>query len=220
MPQAKQSVYFMFNQFTGLIKIGISNDVEYRRKNLEYASGVALTVLRVIDGAGAALEEQLHLAFSADRQIGEWFLPSESLLAIIEDESMLEGFLQSAKQRIATARAAEIHAADVRQAERKAALAAEREAVRVAAEAKRQAEAALRAKREARKAREVEKRRLAAEEAAAAQAAQLNATRGRTLQWFEDRGLIPPGATEMELDRLARIKKVRERNLKMLGVAK
>lgn len=70
-----QQVYIIENPSAGIIKIGISEDVEKRLLNLQNACGQKLNVLFITKGVPAAyeLEQQLHLKFKAKRLYGEWF---------------------------------------------------------------------------------------------------------------------------------------------------
>jgi hypothetical protein len=77
-----QSVYFMENVGSGLIKIGISGDVKKRKRALEQAVGQRLTILAEVPG-GRELERVLHQSFSDLRQMGEWFTDSPRLREFI-----------------------------------------------------------------------------------------------------------------------------------------
>jgi hypothetical protein len=77
----RQGLYFIYNPYTGLVKIGISNNVQARIASLERAAGVRLELLSFVDDA-AAFELELHDAFYASRAVGEWFEPTEELLLL------------------------------------------------------------------------------------------------------------------------------------------
>lgn len=67
----------------GLIKIGVcSGRIRNRLRGLRTMSPVPIKLLALMDGH-AADEAQLHHRFLTDRMWGEWFKPSESLLAFI-----------------------------------------------------------------------------------------------------------------------------------------
>ena len=67
--------YVMKNE-NGLVKIGISNDVDFRKNTLQNASGYLITDIFKIKSKRKALEieSMLHDYFSSYRKIGEWFL--------------------------------------------------------------------------------------------------------------------------------------------------
>lgn len=77
----KRSLYFFFNRYTGLIKVGIAESVPHRRRQIEHASGVRLEILGTVDGA-EDLEQELHAALFDSREVGEWFQPTEALVAL------------------------------------------------------------------------------------------------------------------------------------------
>lgn len=76
----KRGVYF-FLRSDGRIKIGVSNNIRQRKKDLESAAG-PLVLLTTMEGS-RMVEQALHLKFSASRVHGEWFDPSVELLALI-----------------------------------------------------------------------------------------------------------------------------------------
>lgn len=77
-------VYFLRAEGLGLIKIGKSTHVKSRMKDLQGGSPDRITLLAtVLDPSGWTLERILHKKFDADRSHGEWFFPSEGLLAFI-----------------------------------------------------------------------------------------------------------------------------------------
>jgi hypothetical protein len=79
-------VYFIECPANGLIKIGVSRNVESRLATLSTASPVELRLLGVIDGCRAD-EDKLHQRFAADRHHGEWFSPSPELSRYIEQNA-------------------------------------------------------------------------------------------------------------------------------------
>lgn len=66
--------YVMKNE-NGLVKIGISHDVEFRKRTLENAGGYFIpTVYKTVSKRKAFdIETMLHEYFSIDRKLGEWF---------------------------------------------------------------------------------------------------------------------------------------------------
>lgn len=79
----KRMIYFVQDHAKTGIKIGIATDPLRRLFNLQTAHPYPLLPLGSCQG-DAALERTLHKEFSEDRLLGEWFRPSERLLARIE----------------------------------------------------------------------------------------------------------------------------------------
>jgi hypothetical protein len=100
----KRLLYFLFNRYTGLVKVGITNNIEHRVDSLEHAGGVPLDVLGTLDES-CDLEIPIHNALFATRKCGEWFLPTDDLLAIAKAPSrpaimaLLEKYAPAVKQR-------------------------------------------------------------------------------------------------------------------------
>jgi hypothetical protein len=158
--QTQSDLYFMLNPALGIIKIGITGDVQGRRQSLECACGVPLDVLRVVRSA-ERFERDLHLAFDTTRLCGEWFAPTEALVALAYGEEPIADFLARSSTVIEEAQRAREAAAEARRAESAEATRVGREeAARLKAEQKRAA-AAREAKRRARIEREAERKRAA-----------------------------------------------------------
>lgn len=70
----KQQLYLMQN-VNNLVKIGISTNPKRRCKQLENASGNAITILRTWECVVDAfiIEKTLHETFAEYRMLGEWF---------------------------------------------------------------------------------------------------------------------------------------------------
>jgi flagellar biosynthesis GTPase FlhF len=100
----EQDLYFFFNPYTGLVKIGIAGDADLRRRQLEYAGGVRLETLAVFPGQ-CGYEERLHEAFTESRQVGEWFIPTRDLMGIIEGAETFDALLARYAERIVMYRA-------------------------------------------------------------------------------------------------------------------
>jgi hypothetical protein len=82
---AMSRVYFVRQSIDGPIKIGFSTDIRQRLRALSIVSpGGALEVLLVIRGT-LRDEHELHLRHAVDRLHGEWFRPSEAVLATIRE---------------------------------------------------------------------------------------------------------------------------------------
>ncbi len=84
-PGANDVVYFIQPINGGPIKIGWSSDVKRRLAALNSAHPYELTILGTIRGS-VRDERRLHHRFSSGRLQGEWFEPSEELLAFIKDK--------------------------------------------------------------------------------------------------------------------------------------
>lgn len=66
--------YVMKNE-NGLVKIGVSRDVDFRKNTLEHAGGYYIdTPFKVVSKRNAfEIESMLHDYFSKEKKIGEWF---------------------------------------------------------------------------------------------------------------------------------------------------
>lgn len=95
-----QDLYFFFNPYTGLVKIGVAADVPVRRRQIEHASGVRLETLAVFDGAWW-YEQPLHEAFTAERQVGEWFVPTADIMGLVSQRETFDALLTRYANRIA-----------------------------------------------------------------------------------------------------------------------
>jgi len=72
--QAVQWVYAIHCEEIGVVKIGVSSDVQSRLAALQTAFPFELSVFRVYASSNAyALEARLHLFFKGERLRGEWF---------------------------------------------------------------------------------------------------------------------------------------------------
>jgi hypothetical protein len=78
-------IYFMQAEGGGPIKIGTSKRLARRLVTLRWLTGQPLKVLAVMPG-NRHRERQLHARFSRYRVAGEWFDPSDVLLAFISSE--------------------------------------------------------------------------------------------------------------------------------------
>lgn len=78
-------VYFIQDTGSGAIKIGVSRNPAARLADLQTAHHSELRLLGVMDGMEQQ-ERQLHQQFSCIR--GEWFVPSQELLAFIDQRSV------------------------------------------------------------------------------------------------------------------------------------
>ena len=83
----EQSLYIMCNSAKTKIKIGVSGNVEDRRKTLECACGESLDILAVVpptEIVATHLESELHGRFSEFRLRGEWFKPDQTIYDYIQ----------------------------------------------------------------------------------------------------------------------------------------
>lgn len=205
---SERTLYFLFNEWTGLIKVGIANDVANRLETLECAAGVRLQVLSTLEQS-ADLEKPLHQALFATREVGEWFRPSADLVAIARAPSR-ESIDVLIKQNLPAVQA---HLADVFAKDA----------------ARREAQMAVRNKERERKFKEAERKRLRAlkaeerkqvKKAAAAKLRreELKAWRESSVDQLREQGLtVRPPVPESAL--LTEAEKQRKRNQQLIGLS-
>ena len=80
----ESSVYFVQENSSGAIKIGVAKNVNKRVQNMAVSTPHLLAVLAVIDG-DQVVEQTLHHRFARARIRGEWFRPVPELLAYIAE---------------------------------------------------------------------------------------------------------------------------------------
>lgn len=73
------AVYFIQADYGGAVKIGLTDDVERRLRQLQCASATPLTLRLVIDGDQKA-EVKYHKQFAPAHLRGEWFRPVPELV--------------------------------------------------------------------------------------------------------------------------------------------
>jgi flagellar biosynthesis GTPase FlhF len=180
----ERMLYFVYNRYTGLIKIGISDNFLMRLKNLECAAGVRLDTIGTL-GGGADLEAGLHASFYATREVGEWFRPCETLLALARNPD------REAIATLIASRAAEVRAHfRAVEAEREQANAATK-ARRLEAKRKQRERELLEAeKKVAKERRKEERRRAALEKEAVERHAAMQQWQERSAALLEGSGLI------------------------------
>ena len=83
----KGFVYFVRAGFFGPIKIGFTTNIPKRMYQLQTGCPDKIQLLGSIK-TNQGTEEALHERFKATRLEGEWFLPNEKILSVIND--MLE----------------------------------------------------------------------------------------------------------------------------------
>lgn len=90
-------IYFIQGEKTGLIKIGMANDVVHRPAALQLGSPDKLTILGVIEDADG--DHKYHARFALDWFHSEWFYPSSELMSFISriPESKYIGFCRLAE---------------------------------------------------------------------------------------------------------------------------
>jgi len=79
-----EKVYFIQAKEGGPIKIGVAQSPDIRLAQIQNMCPVPLRILATTDG-GHEKEVQLHAQFADARLHGEWFIPTESLLALIKE---------------------------------------------------------------------------------------------------------------------------------------
>jgi hypothetical protein len=77
-------LYFVRRGADGPIKIGVSEDVTARLRQLRTGSDEAIVVLAVVEQTDVINERALHVRFAQHRKQGEWFEPHEELLRFID----------------------------------------------------------------------------------------------------------------------------------------
>lgn len=213
MKASRSGLYFILNPYLGIIKIGIANDVDDRKRGLEHACGVPLEILRFVEGAQRC-EQDLHLAFGESRLRGEWFSPTEELLMLVDGDESVPAFLARKAEQVAqfveTRRIAREAELEAERRERLEATRAERETLARLAEERLQAEQA--------RAEKVERMRKGrAEKAHAAHVAEQAAWLARTPAAILDRVVSAPRQREAE-QRRTTIAAQRARNAALVGV--
>lgn len=78
-----RGVYFLQHDRRGPIKIGHAGNVALRVRLLQAGNPYPLYLLGVIRDEGREQEKRLHAEFAPSRLGGEWFFPSDALLAYI-----------------------------------------------------------------------------------------------------------------------------------------
>lgn len=76
-------VYFIQAGDNGAIKIGYTDNVNKRLKQIQTGNPYKLNLLKVING-NYETERTIHKLFSKDRLEGEWFTPTKELLKFID----------------------------------------------------------------------------------------------------------------------------------------
>lgn len=78
-------VYFLREEESGPIKIGMAVDVEARISQLQGGNHRKLTLVGLIMNATPDAERRIHKSFKHHRIRGEWFHPGEDLLQFINE---------------------------------------------------------------------------------------------------------------------------------------
>lgn len=82
-PKEKPKLYLYFIRSGGLIKIGITQNIQSRMSAIKVSSAHPVELLKLISG-GRMLEAELHDKFHHLRVHGEWFLETSELIKFIE----------------------------------------------------------------------------------------------------------------------------------------
>ena len=85
---SREHVYFMQNEETSEIKIGMSIHPEIRRQQLRQQERANMKVLHIYAAGGRQLEEELHRKFKNLRsrnRTKEWFHPDLAIFEFIEE---------------------------------------------------------------------------------------------------------------------------------------
>jgi len=77
-------LYFMQRGVDGAIKIGVSDNVLGRAKQLSTGSDEEIRILLSVAQTDELNERALHRRFAAHRKSGEWFEPVAEILALID----------------------------------------------------------------------------------------------------------------------------------------
>ncbi|GAC1525719.1 MAG: hypothetical protein NVS2B16_34140 [Chloroflexota bacterium] len=83
------SIYFIQACDGGLIKIGTAINVQERFEEIQRMCPIKLRLLGALAGS-RPLESFLHAYFVSERHHGEWFDPSQELLALIDEHAKTE----------------------------------------------------------------------------------------------------------------------------------
>lgn len=83
---AKTFVYFIQEEGDGPIKIGVGTNAGLRLRELQIGTPRQLHLRCVVPG-GRLLERTIHRAFERSRIQGEWFRPTQDLLALVDELS-------------------------------------------------------------------------------------------------------------------------------------
>lgn len=73
-------LYVFKNELRGIVKIGIANDVDRRKREIENTCGFRITTCFVSPFYSKAhkIENKVHRNLKKHRQVGEWFSCSEA----------------------------------------------------------------------------------------------------------------------------------------------
>jgi hypothetical protein len=71
-------IYLLHNPHTGLVKIGYTQDLDKRKRDIEMMAGAELVLLGTKPGTMSD-EKALHAEFASLRVIGEWFHRHEAI---------------------------------------------------------------------------------------------------------------------------------------------
>jgi predicted GIY-YIG superfamily endonuclease len=85
-------VYLLLNKDTGYIKVGITKDINKRRRTLELQSGSSLTLIYITDQLNRyrTIEHSFKQFYKKQQQEGEWFS-----ISVDEAKNTLQFILQN-----------------------------------------------------------------------------------------------------------------------------
>jgi hypothetical protein len=85
---ARGGMVYFIKRSDGKIKIGTSKDANKRLLQLQDAAGGELLLVKTIDG-NTSMKSYLQRKFAISKHYGDWFNPSDELIALIENERAL-----------------------------------------------------------------------------------------------------------------------------------
>lgn len=80
-----QDVYFIATRYSRMIKIGLARNPQGRLASLQTASPEPLDLLKVLPGVGREGEARLHERLDGSRSHGEWFFPTDEVMAAVTE---------------------------------------------------------------------------------------------------------------------------------------
>ncbi len=81
------------------VKIGFTNNIKQRMKNIKTSSPLSLKLLGTIDG-DRNVEKELHLKFHQYRLSGEWFLWSDEIKDYINQHNQIDVWIDMINEEI------------------------------------------------------------------------------------------------------------------------
>lgn len=98
---SEHAIYFAQEGRVGPIKIGCTRGLIWARLNsLQVGNPRRLQLIGVIRGVNKGVEKSWHNRFEDIRMMGEWFAPTRTLLAAIEAEAQMPGWMDAVPQAL------------------------------------------------------------------------------------------------------------------------